>query len=118
METSGLLLYHGAMKYTVTNNSSAPQDLMTLKGRVVALPGKPVDAYFDAGIAGVYALVPFFEVKQTEFIAANPAPEFVSPAQSAANAGSNHRDPLDYDGDGRKGGSLPKRGPGRPRKES
>lgn len=109
METSGLLLYHGAMKYTVTNNSSAPHDLMTLNGRVVALPGKPVDAYFDAGIAGVYAAVPFFDV------------------QPAVNEAPNRRDPLDHDGDGRKGGfaagspdetGLSRRKPGRPRKES
>lgn len=63
METSGLLLYHGAMKYTVTNNSSAPHDLLTQKGRVVVLAGQSVDVEFDAGSAEVYGAVPFFDVK-------------------------------------------------------
>lgn len=91
------------MKYTVTNNSSAPHDLMTTKGRVVVLAGKSVEVDFAPEIVPVYEAVPFFDV---------------IPASDAPNKQPIPRDPLDHDNDGRKGGSLPaeKRGPGRPRK--
>lgn len=56
------MLYDSAMKYTVKNNSNAPHDLMTIKGRVVVLAGESVDVEFDAGSLGVYEFVPFFEV--------------------------------------------------------
>lgn len=89
------------MKYTVKNNSSAPHDLMTIKGRVAVLAGSSVEVELAPEVVPVYDSVPFFDV-----IA----------AKSAENKATNHRDPLDHDGDGRKGGSLPKRGPGRPPK--
>lgn len=77
------------MKYTVTNNSNAPHDLLTLNGRVVVLAGGSVGVEFDDGSAGVYGAVPFFDVQPIMF-----------QPKSAA------RDPLDHDGDGRKGGFI------------
>ena len=91
------------MKYTVKNNSIAPHDLMTIKGRAVVLAGHSVDVELAPEIVPVYDSVPFFDV---------------IPAKTAENKPPIHRDSLDHDNDGRKGGSLPaeKRGPGRPRK--
>lgn len=86
------MLYDSAMKYTVKNNSSAPHDLVTIKGRVSVIAGESVEVDLDDATAAVYAHVPFFEM--------------ISDGIEAKKI-----DPLDHDGDGRKGGSLPnKRG--------
>lgn len=83
------MLYDSAMKYTVKNNSSAPHDLMTIKGRVAVVAGASVEVELDDATAAVYAHVPFFEM-------------------ISGGIEAKGRDLLDNDGDGHKGGSLPK----------
>lgn len=57
------MLYDSAMKYTVTNKSNTPHDLMTMKGRVVVLANDSVDVELDEGTACVYGEVAFFDVR-------------------------------------------------------
>lgn len=82
------------MKYTIKNLIGSPYNVPTAEG-VVHIPAHgEVTAEFDAVSLRLIKSMEIFDV-------------------------SDFRDPLDHDGDGKKGGSLPaeKRGPGRPKKE-
>lgn len=83
------------MKHTVKNLIGSPYNVQTAEGVVHVPAHGEVTADFDAESLRLIKSMAIFDV-------------------------SDVRDPLDHDGDGKKGGSLPseKRGPGRPKKDA
>lgn len=92
------------MKHTVKNLINSPYDVITVDGPERIPARGEMTAEFDERSLAIMRQMGYFKISE------------VGADRTAAEP---ERDPLDHDGDGRKGGSLPKekRGPGRPKKE-
>lgn len=91
----------------ITNNSAQPQGVHGVERLVFIRPGQTRDVELsESGLAQARAL-PFLTIEGDE-PQAEAVEQIEEPAAEVAPEAKS--DQLDHDGDGRKGGSLPKRG--------
>lgn len=93
------------MKHTVKNLINSPYDVITVDGPERIPARGELTAEFDERSLAIMKQMGYFQISEAGADRAAVEPD---------------RDPLDHDGDGRKGGSLTKekRGPGRPKKDA